>query len=590
MQVVRIIRLRYILLLVALLLLSGCGARVHTDRISNVWGRGRLLGMASGATSVGLAPFPDGEYVATAWIERLEVGAEEALHLLILDEEGEVATDEFVAPVALPGADVSLLVGEADTLHLLWTSGRGNDRTLWYLHLIDVLSLDATTLEDLQPVEITPAGRSVAGYEAAWHPDRGLVVLWQDAQGEVLLWNGGGESVLLLEEVLALDFQLDDAGLGYVAWLTRLEGARSAIYQAFLDTETRSLSEPHEVMAQNFGGRNPPLESVGGPVLNLEEGEIYVSWTQLALMASQPQQQLYTVVLPPLGETGEPSPPLFVGLSPRFPPPTQPRMGTFPYRALARTEENAMRTTSVGRAPHALPGRHAETVVTVSALYRTRSREEFQPTLIYFQDGKVLGYEPAVWTSALSLNPVVRVDEDQNLYLAWVDTVGASYRYPLYLATTNPALQAAWDRLAGQDLLVILGDWLNRIAGGIFIGAFSVIWLVVPLPWLILSLATGSVYGNRARVAFLVGLFLYWSSKYYVASIVLTYIPGLYWLSPGWAWTLVYGLPLAILFVALLLTRLLFIRRGKEFGLVRVFGTLALIDWVLSNVVYAIGY
>ncbi|MFP4343860.1 MAG: hypothetical protein ACLFU8_04105 [Anaerolineales bacterium] len=583
------VRLKYVLLLAALLLLSGCDARVHTDRISDVWGRGRLLGRASGATAVGLGPFPDGEHVAVAWIERLEESAEEALHLLILEAGGEVVVDEFVAPVALPGADVSLLVGDGDTLHLLWTSGRKGERALWHLQLPDVLGLDAAALEALQPVEITPAERSVAGYEAAWHPDRGLVVLWQDARGELLLWRGD-ESVLLLDQVLALDFQLDAAGLGHVAWSTRLEGARGAIYQAFLDTETGSLSEPREVMAQVFGGRNPSLESVGGPTLILEEGEIYVSWTQLAMMGNQSQQQLFTVVLPAWGEAGEPSPPLFVGLSPRFPPPLQPLEGPFPYRALANTEENVMRSTSVGRAPHALRGQHAEAVVAVSALYRTRSREEFQPTLIYLRDGEVLGYEPAVWTSQLSLNPVVRADEDQNLYLAWVDAVGGSYRYPLYLATTNPSLQATWDQLVEQDLLVILGDWLNRIAGGVFIGTFLTIWLMVPLPWLIFSLATGSAYGNRARVAFLVGLLIYWSSKYYLGSVVLTYIPGLYWLSPGWAGALVHGLPLAILFVALVLVRLLFIRRDREFDLVRVFGTVVIIDWVLSNLVYAIGY
>jgi hypothetical protein len=584
------IRLRGIVLLVALLLLSGCGVRVGTDQVSDVWGRGHLLGMASSTTSVGLAPFSDGDHVAVVWVERLEEGSEEALHLLVLDEQGATVVDEFVAPVTDRGADVNLLVDDSRALHLLWTTGRDDSRRLWYLSLPDVLNLDAAALEGLQPVALTTSERAVAGYEAAWHPDQGLVLLWQDTRGEVFLWNQRQEIGPLLDQALALDFQLDDAGWGYVAWLTRLEGAQAAIYQAFLDPETWTLSEPREVMSNRFGGRNPPLDSVGGPALNLEAGEVYVSWTQLALLGSQAQQQLFTVALPARGAEGEPSPPLFVGLAPGFPPMTEARDGAFPYETLANTEENVRRTTSVGRAPQALQGQYSETVIAISALYRTRSREEFQPTLIYLRDGKVRGYQPAVWTSEPSLNPIVRSDDEQHLYLAWVDTVGASYRYPLYLATTKPALQASWERLVRQDLLVILGDWSNRIAAGVFIGTISVIWLVIPLPWLLFSLATDSVYGNRARVALLVGLFLYWSSKYYVGSTVLTYIPGLYWLPPTWAWTLVYGVPVLILLVAMLFARLFFIRRGRDFILVRLFGVIVIVDWVLSNILYAIGY
>jgi hypothetical protein len=230
-------------------------------------------------------------------------------------------------------------------------------------------------------------------------------------------------------------------------------------------------------------------------------------------------------------------------------------------------------------------------VLASSALYATRNRQGFQPTLFYLREGEPRGYQALTWTDATSLHPAVAGDAEGRLYVAWADALGESFHYPIYLATTRITLRESWQSLTPTDYGVILGDFVNRVASGIILVPLTSMWLLLPLPWLLIVLAYGHPQGRGARRALLVALFIYLGAKYLLTSQVLTYLPGLAYLPPAESWLWIHLTPLLTLLVSVTLGRLLARRMGDgEFSVMRAYLLVSLIDWVLSNVIYAIGY
>ncbi len=577
----RVLTHRLILILIlATLLLTACGERARTPRVTSDWGRAGRVGVSSRSTPVGLLVSPDGERVVLAWPTRQDVDAQDQIHLLALDKGGAVVADQTLELSIDDLKQVQLLMGDGGELHLLWSAGASASRTLWHAQLPALDSLSAAPLSPKAAL-ISPPDVAIQWYKAALLSSGRLFILWLDADGQLSAQFIGQEpSTILLSDVVGADFQLDEVGNVHLAWSVQESWSRLALHHALLDPDTLTLAAPQLATVVAMP-RDVSVDAVDGPVIGLEAGDAYVLWTQAFPGLQGVVEQMYIV------DAGGQTEPQLLRIPFGFPPSTTEASGYFAYRHLSGVPSGGS-GIQVNHAPKTVSAPGDETVWAFSALYATRTRQEYQPTLLYLRDGEILGYQTPTWTDHPSVNPVVAADADHNLYLAWADATGESYRYPIYLASTAPEMQAAWERLTKDDYLAVIGDLGNRITSGIFMIPLTVVWLLLPLPWLFLMLTRGYMYGNRSRWVLLVALWLYWASKYALTFEVLTYLPGLVYLPQTLNAIAIYLAPALTLVISTGLVWIVLHR--KEFSVMTAYIPIALVDWILSNVMYAIGY
>jgi hypothetical protein len=590
-------KLRYALALgLIALLLAGCAPRIHTPRIDPAWGRASLVGASAHSNRVGLAVAADGQYVALAYAVRPPESSEDFLHLLLLDGRGDTLIDQDFEPSFVDVQGVQLLLATTGELHLYWLAGARSERALWHAQLPPT---EAPSVSILQPEQVSPAGVAARWYRAELLPDGRPLTLWSDADGCVQGRLGGGSaSGCLMTGIFGVDYQLDPFGVAHVVWTTQETASRLVLNHGLLTPGSWAFEDRRPVSLVIIPGGASP-DAINGPVIGLGAGYDYVSWTQEVTGAFGTTQQQRYVAVPQVDQQGGvPTIRLLesrqVPLLGAFPPPAEPAHGYFPYQQLAYLGTGSQGGTSVSGAPAAVSGRGEESALVTSARYSTRSREGFQPTIIYFRDGAALGYQALTWTDRPSVNAVVAADGSNNLYVAWNDAVGESYHYPIYLATTAPALHAAWQRLTFSDILAIASDLINRIASGVFLVPLALIWLLVPFVWILAAVIVshGELYGNQGRVVLIGALWIYWLSKYLFTRQILTMLPSLAYLPPTVATLAIYLVPVFLLGFSCALAWLVYFRRitEDEFSTIKAYLITAGIDWLLSLSIYAIGY
>lgn len=584
-----------------LLLVTGCVPREHTQRVTDDWGRAVQIGVASQSTPAGLAVLPDGSQVFAAWPVSGAEGGEPAVRFVALNAEGGQVAQASLPVEVLRPRDLRLLLDAVNTpagaLHLFWIDGTGEDRQLWH----SPLSHQGELLGE--PRRLSPAGYSVETYCPAVLPSGAMLVMWDDASGLSLRrFDGTGApeaNPLIIPGGTEGSFQVGPDGVVHVAWQVTLSASRRAITYAKLDQADLSLSAPVQVGTAVVDPEAPP-GAVKGPVVGLEsrEGEaalVYVAWTQQVTTMMGRSERLYFSGVD--GERGQPAPGTDLGtevnLPPQFPPTLEPATGAFAYQGLARPATSAMRGTVFNQGPEALAGGGDEVVLAMSTQFSTRSREAFQPALIYFDEGAVSGYQAVTWTDHPSVDMALAADGQRNLYLAWTDVTGEADRYPVYLATTADRLQSSWSRLSWNDYKAIGADLLNRIVSGLSLLPLAAIWLAFPFVWLFLAMwaSRGDLYGRRAWFVLVVALLVYVGSKYLLTFDILTHVPKLAYLPPETGRVLIYAVPVLTLLASLGLTSPLWLRRrGEGRSPVLLYIVIAAVDMVLSVSVYAIGY
>ncbi len=352
---------------------------------------------------------------------------------------------------------------------------------------------------------------------------------------------------------------------------------------------------PPQFVATMVLGRDALTDPVSGPVISVQGTRMYASWTQKLATMLGTSEQLYSIDLgsPGAQELAERPEPQAVGLSSRFPPLVEPATGLFPHQFLAPAVESLMRSTAVNRVPSTLAQPSDEVVLAASVQYATRTRQQYQPTLIYLQDGAVLGYQAITWTDHPLVFPVIAEDAAHQLYLAWNDASGESFQYPVYLATTAPGLQKSWQRLTGDDYVAIAADLANRAVSGVVFFPLAAIWLVISFfaLFVALGLSRGDLYGGRGRVVLLGVLWLYWASKYLTTYQIIAYLPFLSYLAPVTGQLLILLVPVLVLMISTALVGLVYIRRAeRDYSVMRAYLAIVAIDWVLSLVIYSIGH
>jgi hypothetical protein len=590
-----------------MLSLTGCDERIHTPRLLEEWGRASRVGTASHSTQVGLAVAPDGQRIVMTWTAKPEGQEKEYIHLFALDGQGQLVTDQNLEPPIKEPRQVQAFLGPKGYVHIVWSAGSRDARAVCYA--MTVLPAPGTRRDlawgqRIEPRRLSARDTSVRWYKAHMDTAGDMLILWIDDKNNLLgtrisTQAGAGnqppvdaqipEARILLRNVLDVDFQRDEVGNGHLVWSVQASAKRLALYKATLDPDTLRIIAPWEA-ATVVLGRRSTVDTVSRPLLSLEDDESYLSWTQQLATLGTTMEQIYTFPMPLADQPDADETHMAIGIPPTFPPSVAPTQGYFAYQALAEMSSGSqLRTTSVNHAPATVQGQHPEVALVLTARYATRSREEYQPTVVYLKDGAPLGYQVLTWTDFPSLNPTITTDAQQHLYVAWVDVTGQAGVYPIYLASTAPALHTTWERLTWNDYLAIALDMVNRMASSVALFPLTIIWFLLPFPWLMLVLSKGAMYGNEGRQVYWVAMVIYLGAKYLLTEQMLTHLPSLAYLPPAQGALVAYLVPLAILTISLIIGRGITKLRRAEFNVLQIYLITHGVDWILSTFIYAIG-
>ncbi|MBN2390069.1 MAG: hypothetical protein JXR84_05075 [Anaerolineae bacterium] len=579
---------RVIPLLLLTLLFTGCSERVRTVRVLPEWGRANLIGVASNATPLGLVATSDGDQVIMVWPTRAENASQDYLHLFVLDADGDVVFDQNLEP-AIPNLyEAQLLLEMEDDVHLLWIAGERDARVVWYAHLGKV---DPSRVASLAAEPVSPSNQSVAWYKAALLPSGDILVLWLDMRGELsgqLIDRGIPQK--LLSDVIGVDFQIDAAGNVHLVWSQQESPTQVAFYQAQLAADSLQLASTF-LATTVFLPARIQVSSIEGPMLALDRRYAYITWVQREDQPNRIVKSLHTVAWPLAGTTESYEMESLIHNA-DFPPSTARVTGYFAYQHLAASSSSRGNSLNVYQLPTTIRTQEEEMVLALSVQYATRTRAEYQPTLVYMQDGELLGYQALTWTDHTSSSPVVTTDATHNLYAAWTDATGADFHYPIYLASTAPALRVSWQHMTLADYGTVAWDYINRIASGIVLFPLIVVWFFLPIAWLFFKLARGGdVFGLAGQRLLLSTLWLYWAAKYLLTFQILTYVPGLRYVTSNAGTVLIFCVPLLTLAFGVIVGGLLTIRwTNKGFSVMRTFLVSSTADALLSLAIYAVGY
>lgn len=599
-------------LLLLALLLTGCAERTYGYKSVAEWSRGRVLGVSSQAEPVALGVAPDGQRIALAWVANSS-GNKEVLHLAVLDGKGEVLVDRELPVVVNQPSHLRLALAADGTLHLAWLDEVEDASRLYY----GQFSPDGQVR--VSPEVLSEAGFRVGGHKLALLPSGDVLEIWATRAGlyAVRLAPDGQEqdsATLEFSGSTQLDFQVAGTDVVHVAWQASLSGSERQLLYTQLELAPLAFSWPMYLDTEllrtgpSLSGSSQQIE---GPTIALDGEGVLVNWTLSEIKGTR-GDAFYVEFVP--GEVKELHP-RRIALMPSYPPEYEQASGPFSYRQLAGgvPATAVAYRTDVRGAPVTVSGQHGEVPLALSALVRTAWSPEFQPALVILQDGQTKGYQLVGLTRFPSLDPVLALDAGRQLYMAWIDATGKEYS--VYVATTAPAIRAAWDRIGTGDLAVALEQLLGRMISALGVVLLGISWIILPGFFMVVTLfifREDSLFTARGWTVLYLLVGMHWAGKFIFSPGFLTTLPRLSDLPlifplstllapetlaylpnqvglPGFLAPLVsYLLPTLTLAIGALVARVVYLKRAREPHAVLAYLIIAVVDIFLAVEIYAL--
>lgn len=577
-----------LVLVLGILLLSGCAQSTHTSRMSQDWSRGLLLDAASTSDRPAIVLSSAGERLLLAWIIRPEPGQPEALQIMALDTASGQVIDRWVipAPAGFP-TDLELVAAEeAEQVHLFWLDGPYRQRALFHL------LLEPTGEPVGEPTRLSPTGQQVLSAHSAPLPNGSLMILWTTWSGLSLLqMDSQGRfsgPPLLQPDVLSAGMAVDSQGLVHLAWIEPISNMRLNVRYAITPPDSLSMLDSR-IVTSILLTRDQTQQDIGGPLVATDESFSYVIWARTTQTLLGTTEGIHYVAI---GDGGIQEPQT-LSFPREFPPVYTSTQQVAGLSYLAVPFQSKTRGASVYRVPQIISGRQEQCLLALSLQCETRNQSELQPTLAVIDGGQVLGYSVAGWTNRPSVGVSAVANGQGDLYLAWVDSIGQLDEYPVYLTTTSAELERIFNRLTVADVLAGLRENSIRFLQGLTFFPLALLWIVLPMGWLFVALwwHHGDLGIRASRLAMAVAAILHLGSKYLLTADLLVLIPHLAFVPTDMATALIYGLPLATGAVGLLLTYLLYIRpQGRDWTPVPAYLIFAACDMFITLGIHGIAH
>lgn len=473
---------------------------------SDIWSRGRLIGVASLNLRPDLQVGPDGGLFIT-WVD-----SDDRLHVAHLpaDSGGKISWDRKPSLGERVPHGPRLLV-DGDGIHLIWREVTGQRSRLVYA------LLDRTAAVKVSPLFLSPQEDYIVRSPGIVFGDQGNVeVFWIGQAGlyRVVLGSDGvvrqGPTVLVEgENPLAL--QTDRNGRIHLAWTRDVESG-TAIYYAVLDP-TRSgvdaLSEPEE-MARLFISSGQSVESIA---IGLDDEYGYVVWVveDAKYVSSNMQFAVFPVEIPRQKRVRDLE--LRTGVDPLYlwAVRGQHETALMAFSEVVRSEDGPQLQIAVrplrgeGPAgeqvwaqnvrilrPRGDRGNHGGRLACFLSIMQP-IMQPIMPPMNGCRGGSSvdgdgpdgLDEEHVVTASVMaSLKPTIDVDGDGDFHLTWLETGGFDV-YRVAYASTDPMVRKVYNRLTLWDVTDrVLGVAMQFFLAVGLTPVLAIYWALAPLIWL----------------------------------------------------------------------------------------------------------
>ncbi len=557
------------LLGLAVLPLAGCETR-RTDPVRSGWSRGLSLAK----TSLGYAPSLASSREARWIVWGDQVDGKPRLLIGCLSPDGHLEGINPVSlPVDYPHAPRLFSHGDQLILFFLFRTGSGADCLG-----VQRLSGAGTPLGSLIP--LSPEDHDVESYTVV-EAEEGYVAAWESKAHGVHLQviterlEARGPPVLVASLGKAPTLAVDRSGNIHAVWLTSPAPGIAEVHYG------RMAPDDSAVVARRDLGK--VTGGLGALFLNaaltLDHDWVYATLSvdyRGGLQAGTVETHVFVLPLDGSAQVRRVS--LYV-------PPLLPESFSDLGNGLlmAPVPEAPGPGVSV-RAISGYPVEHDLGVIAVAAKLSSFRREEFQPVLVFFRDGREVGWCPVAVTNG-SPAAAELVQTTSGWHVAWLDMY-ASGDYSVLYATTSLAERAVLDRFSASDLAYVLLTVLSGIVAGL---ASIPLFLLAAAPGLVVVAGHYILGGEgdlrlwRSRILLTIALVPYVVLKLLFISGLLARFPFEEWIAPSVARALSIVFPVAFLGVGLL-TLGVYWRRSQEPGLLPAYAVFVGVDILLSLV------
>ena len=628
---------------VVVFVLTGCGLAAEKSEFAGPdWSRGKLLGIANINNRPGIAWDAQNKCAILTWLTKAE--GQWHFQYVRINDQGEIASSQ---PLALPLRQPShpkLLRDSQGIFHLFWLDRERDGRPGVY-HAR--LTAEGEALSE--PGRLSGAEGEVSGYAVVEAMPGVLDLFWSDVAMTPSELNhariqASGERIVV-PHTLGANGQhpscaMDANGTIHLTWhRTETLGGEQVFYATF-DPQSLDFSEP-VMLAALPGGTGLtfyPSE------IGLDSRHVYILWSQehRGGGTTPGTAQTYCQTFP----IGNPA--AWKGGTLDIPGSARPQYasmsGAFNYQRLAWLGEvsglpgvykeyvffpsvPSMEYGPAGASqagvdkdfvyvpeapgdpsdrlrpgpilyrlkieytymPCPIPGQREEVGIVISAMMAQSESAEglVQIAFVVMKDGQWKGLEVAGITRSASMRPVAVADDQGAIHLAWLDAGGFG-RYEVYYASTAPLVKAAINRLTIEDVLASLVTKTWRAAAAFSFFPVLILWLFLPFAWLVIFHFFRPDSDLRTRtgwVGLTIAVLLYVLSKMLAVPAFLRYAPFLDAVAPQFEDGIVFGFPLLIAAISLLLMGV-YIRRSDRKATWLAFVLFAATDSLISLVLY----
>jgi hypothetical protein len=309
---------------------------------------------------------------------------------------------------------------------------------------------------------------------------------------------------------------LDEAGRLHLSWIRySYSYGDFEFYYLETDPDNIKLNEQTPIFIKKVS----PSVRIIGPVLGFDNEVGYLFWSEAILAGLEAGSRTSFLQYFPLGRPDQIRPPM------RMMVPASQNLESEEYISGYFSTGNRVPAGGIRSGSSyqdhivVIPGNFSELVIA----FRSRSEHKWrdfrnQVNVAYLSDGLVTTYQPISYTSTDSSHPNIFQDEDQNLYLSWLERDQSTYY--VYFSTTEAAKRTSLDLVSSNDYFPLAAEGIFGILAGAILFPFAAaIWggagLLAFIFNLILSQFHKPIFRTVGEILSIVGaLYIFWWMKF----------------------------------------------------------------------------
>ena len=566
------------LLMLLALLTGACQTRDKGRKPSPDWSRSVPVGVLLRGDIDMITGSQDEQLVHMVWLQ--QVGDQDLVHYVQLDSIAESLVDR---DLELPDGSLRYprIAETADqNLHLLWSS-RSEEVREWDLRYTQIDPAGNLVGDEKL---LAPADQDINSYTIAPDDQGGIYVAWESkADGgihgarissagnmvqEPVLLARQGESPFLAADGSAVSLiWFDEGGMQYARW-----------------PDGNLAESAGETVAEITLGTGQILD---GPVMGIAGDWAYVLWSVYSSSGLEAGTAVAKYVSFPK-EAPTKSDQNTIRMSSSEETPYEPFESAYQITRLAPPAD-IRGSSGLVRQPSPAAAKEDELAVAVVVDQESRLDVITQVGLLLFKDGEYAGYQMAGKTDAFSQEPVLSVDQDGNLYMAWREGGRGSVAY---YALTEVEARNALSRMTGGDIAsTAMSGGMEVIAGMLFF-PLACVWIFPALLFIgLLHLWRGESELSQPLtiVAIVLAVIIAEIVKLAFLPTISSYVPFSAWLDIPQRWdsTLRVLVPAVTLLIGLLAA--MFVYRRNKSGLLFAFVLIG-VDALLTLAVYGVNF